>query len=106
MADQVPGNIQLDVDANQALGSPKTAVNFFERVIRSAFHPNMSVEQPLHHLDLAGHAFVRRALPLPMILDESVTSPVAMMQIARMAAADRIVLKPNRVGGLWPARKS
>ena len=105
VADQVPGNIQLDVDANQALGSPKTAVNFFERVIRSAFHPNMSVEQPLHHLDLAGHAFVRRALPLPMILDESVTSPVAMMQIARMAAADRIVLKPNRVGGLWPARK-
>jgi L-alanine-DL-glutamate epimerase-like enolase superfamily enzyme len=43
--------------------------------------------------------------PFPMILDESVTSPVAMMQIVRMNAADRIVLKPNRVGGLWPARK-
>ncbi|MCP4383062.1 MAG: hypothetical protein GY798_16845 [Hyphomicrobiales bacterium] len=80
-------------------------MNFFERVVRTALHPNMSVEQPLHHLDLAGHAFVRRSLPLPMILDESVTSPVAMMQIARMAACDRIVLKPNRVGGLWPARK-
>ena len=105
VADEIPGNIQLDVDANQALGSAKIAVNFFERIVRSTLHPNMSVEQPLHHLDLAGHAFVRRSLPLPMILDESVTSPVAMMQIARMAAADRIVLKPNRVGGLWPARK-
>ena len=105
VADELPGNIQIDVDANQALGSPKIAVNFFERVIRSTLHANMSVEQPLHHLDLAGHAFVRRSLPLPMILDESVTSPVAMIQIARMGAADRIVLKPNRVGGLWPARK-
>ncbi len=105
VARDLPSDIQIDVDANQALGSPKTAVNFFERVIRMAVHPNMSMEQPLHHLDLAGHAFVRRRLPLPMILDESVTSPVAMVQIARLAAADRIVLKPNRVGGLWPARK-
>lgn len=105
VADTLPGDIQIDVDANQALGSPKTAVNFFESVVRSTLHANMSVEQPLHHLDLIGHAFVRRSLPLPMILDESVTSPTAMMQIVRLQAADRIVLKPNRVGGLWPARK-
>lgn len=31
--------------------------------------------------------------------------PTAMLQIVRMEAADRIVLKPNRVGGLWPARR-
>lgn len=105
VACDLPSNIQIDVDANQALSNPKIAVNFFERVIHRALHVNMSVEQPLHHLDLAGHAFVRRSLPLPMILDESVTSPEAMMQIVRMGAADRIVLKPNRVGGLWPARK-
>ncbi len=28
-----------------------------------------------------------------------------MFQIVRMAAADRVVLKPNRVGGLWPTRR-
>jgi L-alanine-DL-glutamate epimerase-like enolase superfamily enzyme len=28
-----------------------------------------------------------------------------MLQIVRAEAADRIVLKPNRVGGLWPAQK-
>ncbi|MFN0193158.1 MAG: mandelate racemase/muconate lactonizing enzyme family protein [Aestuariivirga sp.] len=105
VAARLPREIQVDVDANQALGNPKIAVGVFERVLREAFHPNLSIEQPLHHLDLAGHALIRRMLPFPMILDESVTSPVAMMQIVRMQAADRIVLKPNRVGGLWPARK-
>ena len=105
VAARLPAEIQVDVDANQALGNPKIAVGVFERVLREAFHPNLSIEQPLHHLDLAGHALIRRMLPFPMILDESVTSPVAMMQIVRQQAADRIVLKPNRVGGLWPARK-
>jgi L-alanine-DL-glutamate epimerase-like enolase superfamily enzyme len=102
---RLPDEIQVDVDANQALASPKIAVGLFERVLRTAFHPNVSIEQPLHHLDLAGHAFIRRMLPFPVILDEAVTSPVAMLQIIRMDAADRIVLKPNRVGGLWPACK-
>jgi len=101
----LPGHIQLDVDANQALSNAKTAIAFFEGVRRVAFHPNMAIEQPLHHLDLAGHAFIRRALPFPVVLDEAITSPSAMIQVVRMAAADRIVLKPNRVGGLWPARK-
>ena len=105
VAARLPRDIQIDVDANQALGNPKIAIGLFERVLREAFHPNLSIEQPLHHLDLAGHALIRRMLPFPVILDESVTSPVAMMQIVRMEAADRIVLKPNRVGGLWPARK-
>ena len=102
---RLPADIQVDVDANQALGNPKIAIGVFERVLREAFHPNLSIEQPLHHLDLTGHALIRRMLPFPMVLDESVTSPVAMMQIVRHQAADRIVLKPNRVGGLWPARK-
>jgi L-alanine-DL-glutamate epimerase-like enolase superfamily enzyme len=102
---RLPSDIQVDVDANQALGNPKVAIGLFERVRRTAFHPNMSIEQPLHHLDLAGHALIRRMLPFPVVLDEAVTSPTAMLQIVRMDAADRIVLKPNRVGGLWPARK-
>jgi L-alanine-DL-glutamate epimerase-like enolase superfamily enzyme len=101
----LPSTIQVDVDANQGLGNAKVAVGMFERVRRDAYHPNMSIEQPLHHLDLEGHALIRRMLPYPVILDEAVTSPTAMLQIVRMEAADRIVLKPNRVGGLWPALK-
>jgi len=42
---------------------------------------------------------------VPIILDESVVSPEAMLQIAKNDAADRIVLKINRVGGFWNSRK-
>jgi L-alanine-DL-glutamate epimerase-like enolase superfamily enzyme len=97
--------VQVGVDANQGIMNPKMAIVMFERVRREAFHPNMAIEQPLHHLDLAGHALIRKMLPYPVVLDEAVTSPAAMLQIVRMEAADRVVLKPNRVGGLWPARK-
>ena len=100
---RLPHHIQVDVDANQGIMNAKMAVAMFERVRRDAFHPNMAIEQPLHHLDLKGHAQIRKMLPFPVVLDESVTSPTAMLQIVRMEAADRIVLKPNRVGGLWPA---
>lgn len=102
---RLPPHIQVDVDANQGIMNAKMAVAMFERVRREAFHPNMAIEQPLHHLDLAGHAQIRAMLPFPVVLDEAVTSPTAMLQIIRMGAADRIVLKPNRVGGLWPARR-
>lgn len=102
---RLPHHIQVDVDANQGIMNAKMAVALFERVRREAFHPNMAIEQPLHHLDLAGHALIRKMLPFPVVLDEAVTSPVAMLQIVRMEAADRVVLKPNRVGGLWPARR-
>lgn len=101
----LPDHIQVDVDANQGIMNPKMAIAMFERIRREAFHPNMAIEQPLHHLDLEGHALIRKMLPFPVVLDEAVTSPVAALQIARMGAADRVVLKPNRVGGLWPARK-
>jgi L-alanine-DL-glutamate epimerase-like enolase superfamily enzyme len=101
----LPESVQIDVDANQGLMNAKVAIGLFEHVRRIAPHPNMSIEQPLHHLDLEGHALIRRMLPYPVILDEAVTSPAAMLQIVRAGAADRIVLKPNRVGGLWPAQK-
>jgi L-alanine-DL-glutamate epimerase-like enolase superfamily enzyme len=101
----LPQSVQIDVDANQGLMNAKVAIGLFEHVRRIAPHPNMSIEQPLHHLDLEGHALIRRMLPYPVILDEAVTSPAAMLQIVRAEAADRIVLKPNRVGGLWPAQK-
>lgn len=101
----LPKQIQIDVDANQALGNPKIAIGMFEKILKQSFHPNLSIEQPLHHLNIVGHAFMRRYLPFPIILDEAVTSPEAMVQIIRLQAADRIVLKPNRVGGIWQALK-
>ena len=74
-------------------------------ILNKKFYPNLSIEQPLHHLDLIGHKFIRDALHIPVILDEAVVSPQAMLQIVMQGAADRIVLKFNRVGGLFLAKK-
>jgi L-alanine-DL-glutamate epimerase-like enolase superfamily enzyme len=101
----VPDDVYVDADANQGWANAKQVVQVVESVLRERFYSNLAIEQPLHHLDLTGHAFLRRVLPIPVILDESVVSPEAMLQIARMEAADRIVLKLNRVGGLTKARQ-
>ncbi len=100
-----PEDVAIDADANQSWGNAKLVVSTFEEVLRERFYGNLSVEQPLHHLDFEGHRYVRNALKIPVVLDESVVSPEAMMQIVKHQAADRIVLKLNRVGGFWKARK-
>ncbi len=101
----VPDTVQIDADPNQSWRSPKIVVTVMEKVLRQKFYSNLSIEQPIHHLDFAGHRFIRQALNIPVILDEAVVSPQAMLQIVKQEAADRIVLKFNRVGGLFLAKK-
>ncbi len=101
----VPESVQIDADPNQSWRSPKIVVTVMEKVLRQKFYSNLSIEQPIHHLDFAGHRFIRQALNIPVILDEAVVSPQAMLQIVKQEAADRIVLKFNRVGGLFLAKK-
>lgn len=101
----LPATVYVDADANQSWKSAKIAVRLVEEILARTHAQNLSLEQPVHHLDLQSHRYIRDALKIPLILDESVLSPEAMLQIARLEAADRIVLKPNRVGGLLPARR-
>jgi len=101
----VPPDIYIDADANQSWGNAKIALNAVEELLQNKYYPNLSLEQPLHYLDISGHSFLRKSVRVPIILDESVLSPEAMLQIAKNDAADRIVLKLNRVGGFWAARK-
>jgi len=101
----VPPDIYIDADANQSWANAKIVVNIIEDILQNKFYSNLSIEQPLHYLDISGHSFLRKCVKVPIILDESVLSPEVMFQIAKNDAADRIVLKINRVGGFWPARK-
>jgi len=101
----VPPDIYIDADANQSWRNAKIAVNAVEELLQGKYYLNLSLEQPLHYLDISGHTYLRKSLKVPVVLDESVLSPEAMLQIAKNDAADRIVLKLNRVGGFWPARK-
>lgn len=98
-----PRDIMIDADANQGWESAAWTVTALRRF--SGFD-NLSIEQPLPYADLAGSVHVRNHGGVPVILDESVWSAEAAMQIARMGAADRIVLKINRVGGLHEALKT
>ena len=103
--ESVPPDIYVDADANQSWGNPKIVQNAIQDLLQDKYYPNLSLEQPLHYLDILGHKFLRNSISIPIILDESVLSPEAMFQIAKNEAADRIVLKLNRVGGLLPSRK-
>jgi len=96
----VPSDVYIDADANQGWRSAKWTVAVLQRF---AAYDNLSIEQPLPYADLDGAAFVRAHARTPVILDESVWSAEAMMQIVRMSAADRMVLKLNRLGGFLPA---
>ena len=98
----VPRDVFIDADANQGWRSAKWTVDVLDKFSR---HDNLSIEQPLPYADLDGAAFVTAHARTPVILDESVWSPEAMMQLARMRACDRIVLKLNRVGGFFPAQQ-
>lgn len=98
-----PRDVMIDADANQGWESAAWTISSLRRF---AGHDNLSIEQPLPLADLDGAAHVRAHGGVPVILDESVWSAEAAMQIARMGAADRIVLKINRVGGFHEAQKT
>jgi O-succinylbenzoate synthase len=65
------------------------------------------LEQPLAVDDLVGHATLRRLVPnLPIALDESIRSVGDVRTVAALGAADIVVLKPGRLGGLLAARRA
>jgi len=95
-----PAEVYIDADANQGWESAQWTV---AKLRRYAGHHNLSIEQPLHYADLSGAVFVRQHAGVPVILDESAWSPRAVLELARLGACDRIVLKLNRMGGFFPA---
>ena len=97
-----PREVYIDADANQGWENAGWAVALLQRY---RGRDNLSIEQPLPYADLSGAAHVRAHAGVPVILDESVWSAEAMVEIARRQAADRIVLKLNRLGGFYEAMK-
>jgi L-Ala-D/L-Glu epimerase len=59
-----------------------------------------AVEQPLPPGDLAGAAALRAQLAVPLAADESIVDEATGLAIVRRGAADRLVLKPARMGSL------
>jgi L-alanine-DL-glutamate epimerase-like enolase superfamily enzyme len=58
------------------------------------------VEQPISRDDIAGLARIRSAIAIPLMADESVSHPAALVEIIRREAADLVKLKVMKQGGL------
>lgn len=101
--DRLGAGVQVDIDANGSFDNPALARTFVEGLLKAAPRLNIGLIQPLHEADLVGHATLCATLPVPVILDGSVRSAKLMGQIVQLAAADRIVLNVDRVGGLQAA---
>jgi L-alanine-DL-glutamate epimerase-like enolase superfamily enzyme len=63
------------------------------------------VEQPLAAWDLIGHAALRERVGVPVALDESIDSEGSARAALVEGAADVIIVKPARVGGMAATRR-
>lgn len=63
------------------------------------------VEQPMAAWDITGHAALRERVRVPIALDESIDSEGTARDALADGAADVLVVKPARVGGLAATRR-
>jgi len=94
-----PGGF-LWADANQAYTPSQAA-----RLGRALASEGAAVlEQPLPANDWTGLRQLRSASALPIAVDESAFSPRDLIQLIKLEAADCVVVKVAKSGGLRPAR--
>lgn len=93
----------LWLDANQSY-SPARVVPFLEaiREIPRVF----CLEQPVRSIDWFGMQQVRRTSRLPLAIDEGAFSSFDLARVAALEAADLVVLKVCKSGGLRECGKS
>ena len=92
----VGDGMALRVDFNESL-TVDEAPAFIRRLEPYAL---TLVEQPIPRTDIAGLARIRAAIGIPLMADESVTDPAALVEIIRRQAADLVKLKVMKQGGL------
>jgi L-alanine-DL-glutamate epimerase-like enolase superfamily enzyme len=100
----VPSTIQVDGDFNQAWGAAHRTISIVKSHNLERYG-NLGLEQPIGYLDLEGASRIAKAVSVPLVLDESIFSPEMLIEVVRRDAADRIVVKPSRVGGLTESKK-
>jgi L-alanine-DL-glutamate epimerase-like enolase superfamily enzyme len=91
----------IHVDANAGY-SYLDAVHVLPEIDR--FRPRL-IEQPVAGWDLDGMCKLRRKLRSPLMADESVRSYRDMQEVIRRGAADAVLMKLNKHGGIREAQK-
>ncbi len=97
----VGGEVRIRIDANQGW-TRQQAVHALKKMAKYNIE---FVEQPVQALDISGLAFVRQAIAIPVMVDESVHQPEDAIRVITENAADYINIKLMKSGGLWKARK-
>jgi O-succinylbenzoate synthase len=95
-------DVALQVDANGSFGAPEDQA---ELVALGDFGV-VCIEQPLPPSDLVAHAELARRLPVPLCLDESLSSVRRVLDAVRNEACAVACLKPARLGGLGAVRSA
>lgn len=96
-------DVKLRIDANQGW-KPKEAVRILNRMYDEGLQIEF-VEQPVTAHDIEGLKFVTDNVPIPVLADESVFSPMDALNILQRRAADFINIKLMKTGGIYNALK-
>ena len=96
-------DIKLRIDANQGW-LPKEAVRVLNEMADAGLDIEF-VEQPVLAHDFEGMKYVTDNVSIPVLADESVSSPMDAMKVIQMGAADLINIKLMKAGGLHNALK-
>ena len=88
--------IRLRLDANGAW----TVSEAVQAIRRLAQYGIEYVEQPVDGRDVGGMKTVRAAVPVPIAADESIASAEDAVRVLAEGAADVLVVKAGRLGGL------
>ena len=91
----------IRIDANTAY-TVDHGIRFLSKLVEYDLE---MIEQPCRSADIAGMARLRRALPVPILADESAMSLEDVHRIIDAGAADIINIKLGKVGGIHKARK-
>lgn len=96
----VGGKMALRVDFNESL-APNEAVSFIRALVP---YDLTLVEQPVPRDRIDALAEIRRQITIPLMADESVTSPASLIEIIKREAADIVKVKAMKQGGLLRTR--
>lgn len=94
-------DVRFRLDANQGW-DVKSAIRVI-RAIEDTGIPLELVEQPVGKHDLPGMAAVTAAVHVPVMADESVSSPHSALEIVERRAADLLNIKLAKCGGIQEA---
>lgn len=93
----VSNSVEMRLDANQGWKNYWTALKIMKRIER---YDISLIEQPLPAHDLKGNAMLRKAVNIPLMLDESIHDIDDVTAALRLEACDIISVKTMKAGGL------